>query len=136
MASEPLLTAEALPFLLPNMGAAFDGVVLHYPASPRPCTSTERASVRQYPREVCTRIFLTDLPSLQFCALIIPKIALSLFWIWRTKASNVPPSSLCLRGRPLPWGKILHSLMYVGGTVVTKPPFDVDPAFVLVGLEI
>ena len=33
-------------------------------------------------------------------------------------------------------GALLHSLMYVGGTVVTKPPFEVDAAFVLVGLEI
>ena len=33
-------------------------------------------------------------------------------------------------------GSVLHSLMYVGGSVVTKPPFQVDPAFVLVGLEI
>ncbi|KAL0575510.1 hypothetical protein V5O48_006465 [Marasmius crinis-equi] len=33
-------------------------------------------------------------------------------------------------------GEVLHSLMYVGGTVVTKPPFPVDPAFVLVGMEI
>jgi len=33
-------------------------------------------------------------------------------------------------------GQLLHSLMYVGGSVVTKPPFEVDPAFVLVGLEI
>jgi len=33
-------------------------------------------------------------------------------------------------------GDLLHSLMYVGGTVVTKPPFKVDPAFVLVGIEI
>lgn len=32
--------------------------------------------------------------------------------------------------------ELLHSLMYVGGAVVTKPPFAVDPAFVLVGLEI
>ena len=31
---------------------------------------------------------------------------------------------------------VLHSLMYVGGSVVTKPPFQVDPAFVLVGLEL
>lgn len=31
---------------------------------------------------------------------------------------------------------LLHSLMYVGGTVVTKPAFPVDPAYVLVGLEI
>jgi hypothetical protein len=33
-------------------------------------------------------------------------------------------------------GEVLHSLMYVGGSVVTKSPFAVDPAFVLVGLEI
>jgi len=33
-------------------------------------------------------------------------------------------------------GGLLHSLMYVGGSVVTKPPFQVDPAYVLVGLEI
>lgn len=33
-------------------------------------------------------------------------------------------------------GGLLHSLMYVGGTVVTKPPFMVDPAYVLVGIEI
>ena len=33
-------------------------------------------------------------------------------------------------------GVLLHSLMYVGGTVVTKPPYQVDPAFVLVGLQV
>lgn len=33
-------------------------------------------------------------------------------------------------------GGLLHSLMYVGGSVVTKPPFQVDPGYVLVGLEI
>lgn len=33
-------------------------------------------------------------------------------------------------------GELLHSLMYVGGSVVTKAPFAVDPAFVLVGMEI
>jgi len=32
-------------------------------------------------------------------------------------------------------GDLLHSLMYVGGTVVTSPPFAVDPSFVLVGME-
>lgn len=31
---------------------------------------------------------------------------------------------------------LLHSLMYVGGTVVTAPVFKVNPAFVLVGMEI
>lgn len=33
-------------------------------------------------------------------------------------------------------GDLLHSLMYVGGVVVSKPPFQVDQAYVLVGLEI
>lgn len=33
-------------------------------------------------------------------------------------------------------GALLHSLMYVGGIVVTKPVYQVNPAFVLVGLEI
>ncbi|KIY74314.1 hypothetical protein CYLTODRAFT_448076 [Cylindrobasidium torrendii FP15055 ss-10] len=32
--------------------------------------------------------------------------------------------------------ELLHALMYVGGSVVTKPAFKVDPAFVMVGLEI
>lgn len=32
--------------------------------------------------------------------------------------------------------ELLHSLMYVGGMVVTDPPFPVDPRFVLVGIEI
>jgi hypothetical protein len=33
-------------------------------------------------------------------------------------------------------GDILHSFMYVGGNIVTKPPFQVDPAYLLVGMEI
>lgn len=33
-------------------------------------------------------------------------------------------------------GELLHAFMYVGGSVVTKPPFKADPAFVLVGMEI
>lgn len=33
-------------------------------------------------------------------------------------------------------GDLLHSLMYVGAAVVTKPPFPVDDVFVLVGVEI
>lgn len=33
-------------------------------------------------------------------------------------------------------GDILHSFMYVGGTVVTKPPFQADPRYLLVGMEI
>ncbi len=39
------------------------------------------------------------------------------------------------RSSPL-LGDLLHSLMYVGGSVVSQPPFEVDPAYVLVGMEI
>lgn len=31
---------------------------------------------------------------------------------------------------------LIHSLMYVSGTVVTKPPFPVASEYVLVGIEI
>jgi len=31
---------------------------------------------------------------------------------------------------------LIHSLLYVSGTVVTKPPFEVDPKYVLVGIDI
>ena len=33
-------------------------------------------------------------------------------------------------------GDLLHSLMYVGGVVVTKPPFQVDPAYIMVGMDV
>ena len=33
-------------------------------------------------------------------------------------------------------GELLHALMYVGGQVVTAPPFPVNPNYVLVGMEI
>jgi len=33
-------------------------------------------------------------------------------------------------------GMLLHSLMYVGGNVVTRAPFEIDPSFVLVGIEV
>ena len=32
--------------------------------------------------------------------------------------------------------ELLHALMYVGGTVVSEPPFQTDPLYVLVGMEI
>ena len=32
--------------------------------------------------------------------------------------------------------ELLHSLMYAGGSIVTKPPFDVHPNLVLVGFEL
>lgn len=39
------------------------------------------------------------------------------------------------RGSPSLAG-LIHSLLYVSGTVVSKPPFEVDDKYVLVGIEI
>jgi len=97
----------------PNIGAAFDGVVLQLPGKPKTLyvdgKSAQSVSIRE---SIVALLDLAD-ESLECSALVIA----------------LERSSPAL-------DKILHSLMYVGGTVVTKPPFEVDPAFVLVGLEI
>ncbi|KAF7376065.1 Ornithine decarboxylase antizyme [Mycena sanguinolenta] len=97
----------------PNIGAAFDGVVLQLPGMPKTLyvdgKSAQSVSIRE---SIVALLDLAD-ESLECSALVIA----------------LDRSSPAL-------GKILHSLMYVGGTVVTKPPFEVDSAFVLVGLEI
>ncbi|KAJ7647416.1 ornithine decarboxylase antizyme-domain-containing protein [Roridomyces roridus] len=97
----------------PNLGMAFDGVVLQLPGKPKTLyvdgKSAQSVSIRE---SIVALLDLAD-ESLECSALVIV----------------LERSSPAL-------GKILHSLMYVGGTVVTKPPFEVDPAFVLVGLEI
>ncbi|KAI9442373.1 ornithine decarboxylase antizyme-domain-containing protein [Lactarius indigo] len=111
---------ELLTTLFPNhgitalgMGISFDGVVLELPGRPKTfyvdCKSAEVVNLRE---GVVALLDLAD-EHLQCSALIF---ALE-------KASPALSS-------------LLHALMYVGGTVVTKPDFPVDPAYVLVGLEI
>jgi len=119
MAIFPRHALAALPYSrsvaisAPNIGAAFDGVVLQLPGRPKTLyvdgKSAQSVSIRE---SIVALLDLAD-ESLECSALVIA----------------LDRSSPAL-------GKILHSLMYVGGTVVTKPPFEVDPAFVLVGLEI
>ncbi|KAJ7462193.1 ornithine decarboxylase antizyme-domain-containing protein [Mycena galericulata] len=108
-----LAYSRSVAISAPNMGAAFDGVVLQLPGQPKTLyvdgKSAQSVSIRE---SIVALLDLAD-ESLECSALVIV----------------LERSSPSL-------GKILHSLMYVGGTVVTKPSFDVDPAFVLVGLEI
>ncbi|KAJ6475277.1 ornithine decarboxylase antizyme-domain-containing protein [Mycena vitilis] len=105
--------SKSVAISAPNLGAAFDGVVLQLPGKPKTLfvdgKSAQSVSIRE---SIVALLDLAD-ESLECSALVIV----------------LERSSPSL-------GKILHSLMYVGGTVVTKPPFEVDPAFVLVGLEI
>jgi hypothetical protein len=105
--------AKSVSISAPNMGADFDGVVLELPGQPK----TLYVDGKSAP-SVCLResiVALLDLAdeSLECSALVIA----------------LERSSPSL-------GALLHSLMYVGGTVVTEPAFQVDPTFVLVGLEI
>jgi len=105
--------AKSVSISAPNMGASFEGVVLHLPGKPRTLYVDGKSAASVSLREsVVALLDLAD-ESLECSALIIA----------------LERSSPSL-------GDLLHSLMYVGGTVVTKPPFKVDPGFILVGIEI
>ncbi|EIN11800.1 hypothetical protein PUNSTDRAFT_131955 [Punctularia strigosozonata HHB-11173 SS5] len=105
--------AKSVSISAPNLGAAFDGVVLNLPGQPKTLyvdgQSAENVNLRE---SIVALLDLAD-ERLECSALVIA----------------LPRSSPAL-------GELLHSLMYVGGTVVTKPPFEVDAAYVLVGMEL
>jgi len=105
--------AKSVQISAPNLGADFDGVVLELPGKSKTLyvdgKSAESVSLRE---SIVALLDLAD-ESLACNSLII---------VLERSSPNL--------------GSLLHSLMYVGGAVVTKPPFQVDPAFVLVGLEV
>jgi len=105
--------AKSVSISAPNFGAAFNGVVLEYPGTSKTLyvdgKSAESVSLRE---SIVALLDLAD-ENLGCSALVIA----------------LERSSPSL-------GDLLHSFLYVGGTVVTKPLFQVDPAFVLVGMEI
>jgi len=108
-----ILYAKSVSISSPEMGTSFDGVVLELPGRPKTFyvdgKSAEIVNVRE---SIVALLDLTD-EHLQCSSLIIA-------------LEKVSPAL----------GDLLHALMYVGGTVVTKPDFPVHPAYVLVGLEI
>lgn len=105
--------AKGVAVSSPNLGTVFDGVVLELPGKPKTLYVDGKNAAEINLRE--SIVALLDLADEQLeCTALV--IALE-------------------RSSP-GLGNLLHSLMYVGGTVVTKPPLQVDPAYVLVGLEI
>jgi len=105
--------AKSVSITSPELDAVFDGVVLELPTSPKTFYVDGKSAVHLNLRE--SIVALLDLADERLdCSALV--IALE-------------------RSSPF-LGDVLHSLMYVGGTVVTKPPFQVDPAYVLVGMEI
>lgn len=115
----PLNGAAALPFARsvsvssPTMNTTFDGVVLELPGHVKTLYVDGRNAANVHLRESIVALLELADESLQCTALIIA----------------LEKQSPSLRS-------VLHSLMYVGGTVVTKPPFRVNPSMVLVGMEI
>jgi len=105
--------SKSVSISAPNMGATFDGVVLELPGKPKALYVDGKSAPSVSLRE--SIVALLDLADECFqCEALV--IALD-------------------RSSPA-LGDIIHSFMYVGGTVVTKPPFKVDPTYLLVGMEI
>jgi len=105
--------ARSVVISAPNLGAIYDGVVLELPGKPKALYVDGKAAESVSLRE--SVVALMDLADECFqCSALV--IALD-------------------RSSPA-LGDILHSFMYVGGAVVTKPPFHVDPSYILVGMEI
>jgi len=105
--------AQGVSVSSPNLGTVFDGVVLDLPDKTKTLYIDGKNAQHVNLRE--SIVALLDLAGEQLDCLALV-IALE------KSAEGL--------------GDLLHSLMYVGGSVVTKPPFRVDPAYVLVGLEI
>ncbi|KAF9241635.1 ornithine decarboxylase antizyme-domain-containing protein [Melanogaster broomeanus] len=105
--------AKSVVVSAPNMGASFDGVVLELPGKPKTLyVDGKNAPAVSLRESIVALLDLAD-EQLQCSALVI--VLDKLF-----NGLN----------------ELLHSLMYVGGNIVAKPPFQVNPAYILVGLEI
>jgi hypothetical protein len=113
-AAQALPHAQKVSISAAEMGASFEGVVLDLPGDEGRTFYVDGSSAATVNlRE--SIVALLDLADEQLdCGALI--IALD-------------------RSSPA-LSELLHALMYVGGSVVTKPIFPVNPAFVLVGLEI
>jgi hypothetical protein len=105
--------AQGVSVSSPNLGTVFDGVILDLPGKPKTLYIDGKNAQHFSLRE--SIVALLDLADEQLdCAALV----------------------IALEKSTKDLGGLLHSLMYVGGSVVTKPPFHVDPVYVLVGLEI
>jgi len=105
--------AQGVSVSSPNLGTVFDGVILDLPGKPKTLYIDGKNAQQINLRE--SIVALLDLADEQLdCAALV----------------------IALEKSTEGLGDLLHSLMYVGGSVVTKPPFQVDPGYVLVGLEI
>jgi hypothetical protein len=143
--------SKSVSVTAPTLGAKFEGVVLHLPGKPKTIyidgKNAASVSLRERYASPCIMLLLillwggscvvtcTQAPIWYLRALFLMCSVVALLDL---AADNLDCDALIIvleRSAPN-LGELLHSLMYVGGSVVTKPPFAIDPAFILVGLEI
>jgi hypothetical protein len=105
--------AKSVSISAPGLGASFEGVVLELPGKPKTFYVDGKSAAHVNLRE--SIVALLDLAS--------ERLECSALVLVLEKSSSV-------------LSELLHALMYVGGQVVTTPPFQVNPAYVLVGMEI
>ncbi|KAF8647124.1 hypothetical protein AX16_006956 [Volvariella volvacea WC 439] len=104
--------AKSISITVSELGATFEGVVVEMPGQPKTLyVDGKRAEAVGLRESIVALLDLAD-DNLNCQCLII----------------SLEKSSPLLSG-------LLHALMYVGGTVVTKPIFPANPNVVLVGLE-
>jgi hypothetical protein len=122
--------ARKVSISAPELGAAFEGVVLALPNEPKTFyvdgKSAASVNLRERWAHPITAFWLRSWPTRSIVALL--DLA--------DEQLECTALVIALERSSPSLGELLHALMYIGGTVVTKPPFAVDPAFVLVGLEL
>jgi hypothetical protein len=124
--------AKSVAISAPNMNAVFDGAVLELPGKPRTLYVDGKSAETVRLRERCDTIFPSSIVTV---TQYLPRSIVALLDL-ADETLGCSALVIALERSSSALGDLLHSLMYVGGTVVTKPPFKVDSAYVLVGMEI
>jgi len=120
--------AKSVVVSTPNLGASFDGVVLDLPGKTKTLYVDGKNAQAVSFRERC--VDWLNIASMLMSRSIVALLELA--------DEQLQCSALVIAFNKTSDGlsELLHSLMYVGGSVVTKPPFQVDPAYILVGVDI
>lgn len=129
--------AEALPYAkgvtisAPDLGNTFEGVVLELPGKPKALYVDGKSAHSVSLRERYSSLSFA-LDECHLCHLLSIVALMDL----ADECFQCSALVIALDRSSTALGDILHSFMYVGGNVVTKPPFQVDPRYLLVGMEI
>lgn len=125
------ISSSELAVELPSPGSAFafEGVVLEAPGHARTLYIDGKGAENVKLRERCVLYVMLILLLLTFYSIVA---------LLDLADEHLECSALVIaleRSSPA-LASLLHSFLYVGATVVTRPPYSLDDAYVLVGIEI